>query len=537
MNGDVALSEERSEFPQIAFLFDPKLDPIKDNVKSFVVLKSLMSSEKPMTLDEVKGICSEKFKIDLTCEELSDVINKWYACIDKKNERITLTEQGRNKMHSVEEESKRIQTEGFEWFKDEMSKSVNKEKIKNNEDKLKHFFIKCVSRASEVDINILKGMSGVADRPLVDVATCLRRLKSNTNFTEFDSDIKDSFYSIIRKLFENPSDKRINRVMYAIQYTSLIRFVLPSGAAIDILKNDLANKKFCLDSNTILSAIFHHDHSHYLVYDTFSKLKQFNAGRLPVFWHNDTHKAVMDVIEASKKFCENMEFFSDDLIYNVCLIASKSPVREYFKESWPNWQSFEKYYRDRYRQLKRHDMATKSKSNINNVEIDEDLLEKTKNLFEMYLKRGRRVMKNDKELTHDSQLLVWVHLLRQQDTSKHITPNYWIVTLDNSLINFEKTFRKQLFSSESHPLCVSKKSLHLLLDPYFMARSIEIDETFDRAKLSVSATIKGIDVEPFYTIKELNEIYNSRPTEQLRLIGKHLDEENLRETAIYGGLK
>lgn len=537
MNGDVALSEERSEFPQIAFLFDPKLDPIKDNVKSFVVLKSLMSSEKPMTLDEVKGICSEKFKIDLTCEELSDVINKWYACIDKKNERITLTEQGRNKMHSVEEESKRIQTEGFEWFKDEMSKSVDKEKIKNNEDKLKHFFIKCVSHASEVDIKILKGMSGVADRPLVDVATCLRRLKSNTNFTEFDSDIKDSFFSIIRKLFENPSDKRINRVMYAIQYTSLIRFVLPSGAVIDILKNDLANKKFCLDSNTILSAIFHHDHSHYLVYDTFSKLKQFNAGRLPVFWHNDTHKAVMDVIESSKKFCENMEFFSDDLIYNVCLIASKSPVREYFKESWPNWQSFEKYYRDRYRQLKRHDMATKSKSNINNVEIDEDLLEKTKNLFEMYLKRGRRVMKNDKELTHDSQLLVWVHLLRQQDTSKHITPNYWIVTLDNSLINFEKTFRKQLFSSESHPLCVSKKSLHLLLDPYFMVRSIEIDETFDRAKLSVSATIKGIDVEPFYTIKELNEIYNSRPNEQLRLIDKHLDEENLRETAIYGGLK
>ena len=537
MEGDVAMTEKRGEFPQIGFIFDPKLDPIKDNVKSFAVLKSLMGSDKPISLDEVKTICSETYKIDFASEELSDVIDKWCACIDRKNGNITLTKQGREIMQSAEENSERIQNDGFEWFKEEMSKrSVDKEKIENNADKIKTFFVKCVSRASDVDVKILKGMSGVGDRSLIDATLCIKRLKTDTDFVKFDEDIKESFYFIIKKLYENPSDLRINRFMYALQYTSLIRLVLPNREIIDILKNDLANKRFCLDSNTILSVIFHHDYNHYLIYDTFSKLKQFNEGNyLPLFWHNDTHDAVMHVLETSKKFCENMSFFPEDSISNICLVTSKSPIREYFKENWPNWRSFEKYYVDRYRQLKRHDTYTKN--SINNIEINEDLLKKTINLFRMYFKTKGRVMKNDKELAHDSQLLVWIHLLRQHDTSKPITPNYWLVTLDNSLINFERTFRKVLFSSEEYPLCVSKNALLLLLDPYFMANSTVIDDTFDRAKLRTSATIKGIDVEPFYTIGRLNEIYNFHLNEQKRLIGQYLDEQNLRDITISYGVR
>lgn len=318
--------------------------------------------------------------------------------------------------------------------------------------------------------------------------------------------------------------------MYTLQYTLLIRFVLPHGEIIELLKRDLANKKFCLDSNTILSAMFHEDHYHYLIYDIFSKLKQFSEGNLPIFWHDDTAESVMHVLEASKGFCENMEFFPEESISNICMVASKSPVREYFKENWSDWGSFEKYYLDRYRQLKHQDTATKKNNKIE-IEIDKKLLGNTQNFLKMYLNaRGR--MKSNIELVHDSQLLVWVHLLRQSDTSEHITPNYWIVTMDNFLIDFEKRFRKQLFSSEEYPLCVSKRALHLLLDPYFMARSTKVEETFDRIGLGISASMEGFDVGPFYTIKKLNEIFNSRLNEQIQLIGQYLDAANLRDATL-----
>jgi hypothetical protein len=551
------MTEQHGKFMQFVFLFDPNLDPIRDNVKSFVVLKSLKDSDKPKSLDEIKEMCSGRYKIELSSEELSDIIDKWYECISCKNGDITLTKKGRNLMQFTETKSEEIQKNGFEWFKEEMFKWFKgkmfksedkekkiennddkfqdfKEKIENNEDKLQDFFIKCVSRASKRDINILKGMSGVADSPLIDATICKRRLESDTKFTEFDKNIKESFYSVIDKLFETPSDERINRFMYALQYTSLIRFVLPGADVIDMLKNDLANKKFCLDSNAILSALFQQDYNHYLIYDTFSKLKRFNDGHLPIFWHKKTDEIVMDVLEASKRFCKNMEFFPEDAISDISLMASKSPVKEYFKENWPDWRSFEKYYIYRYKQLKSYDRRIKkNEENVTNIAIADDRIKEIKNGLRDYLQNAYgKVIKSEKVIAHDAMLLEWIYLLRRKDTSEPITPNYWIVTMDKALIGFEKDNRKELFSLEDYPLCVSKRALHLLLDPYFMANTTKIEEIFDKAELGISATMKKINVNPFYTIKRLNEIFNSGPNEQKRLIGDFLDKENLNDLNI-----
>ena len=257
MNGDAVMTEERGGDYQVAFLFDPKLDPIKNNVKSFVILKSLMGMDKPLTLEKVEKICSENYNIELACEELSDIVNKWYTYIDTKKGGIMLTKQGIELMDCVEKEYIKIQNDGFDWFKEELSKFVDEEKIKNNEDKLQRLFIKCVSRASEVDVNILIGLGG-AHHPLIDAPTCVRRIQNDRDFIKLDKDVKNLrvFSKIIKKIFGNPPDERISRLMYSLQYTSLIRFVLPNTEIIDILKRDLVNKKFCLDSNTILSAIF-----------------------------------------------------------------------------------------------------------------------------------------------------------------------------------------------------------------------------------------------------------------------------------------
>jgi len=424
------------------FYFAPDFRPIREDICSLLILELLhKDSEKyhpprylidREDLEIIKKIIYKNYQLDINTNLIDSSITSLYKNNLLKliqNSYLALTEKGTEFVINTRLRAEEIRNAAL----DEILSQINKPKsieLSQTFDQIVSTI--CTENAEREYDNFF------FDYYYKDNNT----LKINSN--KLIKDLENKFPNInsefinIFSVTANNEKSIVRKYLLILSYSLLSKFVINKNIY-DKFSQEYSNKIIILDTNLIVSVLFHFDYYHAPV---LQLLKQLTNKRVTLVISSETKRELDNLMQRCEEICELVNHSSyyrsfDRIKKNISL----SPVLSFFYERWGNWNDFEKAFKKRYeKMINIHNIIDETKT-VDKINLDGEY----NALMESFLSKIKREMsankikvKEDERLKHDLHLFRMVSELRKSDKDKTFTPKYWIWTWDNDFDFYQK---------------------------------------------------------------------------------------------------
>ena len=500
----------------VNFAYYPQFRPIRAEMLSMAALYAIRDL-KSSTSDEVR----EKIKDDTGYIIQSDkyfcdrILSRLWkeGWIRYEGIKINCTKEGEDYCRKISDEYDSIESSAFEYFMKgakQIYEGKNNSKFpelsSQDSKSIKEaffIFLKCMSQA-ELRQKLYE------DGKRVD---CIGYFK---NLNQIDRKVLESFVQVANQLsIRNLRTKEIHDMMSVLHSETVACYMLENSEVKDFFRQDILEKRICLDTNAIIAAVTNRDPNHRYMRYLLSQLKSLHDNKVNVFWFEETEDEFKAVLKASYKLVKALEIYSAvDLNRIADSYKITSFVRDFIKDGWCSIDSYYDHILRRYEKLRELcresiDINTKNSSDfkINPVHL--------KNIKNGLMKTG----KFESTLDHDATILARLKTLREMINDNIRTPisDYWLVTFDRAMIQYELSVIK---TTGGQPICIGIRALRLLMEPYISAGVIETINSTKSRRLRQATKLNDIDFDVVSTF------YSTLANEK---IAEYLERENKEE--------
>jgi hypothetical protein len=327
-------------------VYHPDFRPMGTDMLSLLALYTIRDL-KSSTPEEIREKIKDDAGFDIRSEKFFDTkilrkieVEGW---IEYKGNIIECTKEGKKHCYDISQKYDEIKSLAINYFKKKLRSTYPGFQEPKEWKSIEESFLKCLRYISQIDLDNRLHHSD-------ERGNCKKCFKEKKGIDEESKKYCVEFCNQL--FFHQIRPEEIREMLSILHYDTVVQYMLEDPEVRDFFRQDIHEKRICLDTNALIAAVTSHDPNHRRMRFLLTHLKDLRDNKINVFWFSETEKEFFDVFEASYRLVDALESYPiSELNRIVDSPGITSFVRDYIKNGWHDLDTYKNYIYRRYEVL------------------------------------------------------------------------------------------------------------------------------------------------------------------------------------------